>query len=98
MPARVLHVVVERVADVPAEAARLIAAEGRAGIEAVIRVDPDRAGLDLPRQAMRQLHILRPDRRYEPVDGAVGDLHGLLSVAKADGRQHRAEDFFLRDL
>src|SRR5690606_22591075 len=49
------------------------AAEGRAGMDPLVAVDPDHAGVDAAGEAMGALKVPRPQPRAEPVAGVVGE-------------------------
>src|SRR5205814_3475839 len=80
------------------EAALLVAAERGACVKTIVCIDPDRARFDFGCHAVRELDVLGPNRRYQAVDGAVGDGNGLIRILEADRRKHRSENLFLRDL
>src|SRR5215210_4547116 len=68
-----LRVEVEGVAaHLAAVAGLLVAAEGRGGVEHVVGVNPDHAGLDLPGEAVGARDVARPDAGREAVDRLVG--------------------------
>ena len=93
-----LRVVLERVhAHLAAEAALLVAAERRRRVVDVVGVDPDRAGLELARDVVRLLDVLRPDRGGQAVARVVGARDRLVDVGELDRRQHRPEDLLARD-
>src|SRR5690606_11453628 len=93
-----LRVQLERVEPELAALARLlVAAERGRRIERMVGVDPDGPGLQLARDAVRTLHVARPDPGGEPVDRPVGERDGLLLVPERHRRQHGAEDLLLRD-
>jgi hypothetical protein len=59
-----LGVIPQRVfAQFAADAGHLEAAEGGGGVEDVVAVDPDRAGLELGGEAVGLADVARPDRR-----------------------------------
>src|SRR5207248_5327279 len=64
--------------ELAAEAGLLVAAERDPGKRHVRHVDPDRAGLDPPRQTMAALGIGGPDGRHQPVAALVRAPHGVL--------------------
>src|SRR5215216_4866033 len=82
-------------AQLPAETALLVAAEGRLGRVDRRVVDADIAGLQASRQGVGALDVVRPDRRGQSVDRRVGGLHDLVLGGEGDYRQHRAEDLLL---
>src|SRR5882724_10239715 len=84
-------------AHLAAVAAGADAPKRRARIDALVRVDPDHACLQLAREAMRTLARARPDSAAESVFGAVGDAQGLFVVLEGQHGDEGAEDFFLRD-
>src|SRR5215470_9951207 len=63
-----------------ADAGLLVPAEGRVrGVE-VVAVCPDPAGLDGAPQVVGGVHVPGPDASAQPVQGVVGDLHGVVQV------------------
>ena len=59
----------------------LVAAEGRVEGDRAVQVDPHRAGLELPRHAVRARDVARPDAGREPEARAVGQRDRLRLVA-----------------
>src|SRR3989475_10289845 len=93
------RIVVERFSpEVPPEAGELVAPEGRRGIIEVVRVDPDRPGLDRARDAVRLLDVARPDARRAPAQRAVGELDAFRLVVERQHREHGPEDLLVHDL
>src|SRR5690348_2372415 len=91
-----LGVVLQRLfPEISTEPGELVAAERRCGIVEVVRVDPDGAGLDGARHAVRLLDVLGPDAGGEPVHRAVGELDAFGLVRKREHREHRAEDLLV---
>src|SRR6185295_16579085 len=80
-------------AELAAEAALLVAAEGRGGVVPVVLVDPHRPGLDAPRHLVGLADIARPHAGGEAVDRGVGELDGFLDLLERDDGEHRPEDF-----
>ncbi len=69
-----LQILVDRLdAVLPADAARLVAAERRIEGHRAVHVDPHRAGLELARDAVGAADVERPDAGGEAEGGAVGD-------------------------
>src|SRR5437868_3425662 len=92
------RVELERVhAELAADAAAFVAAEGCLLVDAPAAVDAQHAGLDAPRDTQRAPDIASPDRTREPVGGVVDQPQYFIFVAEGDDGQHRAEDFFLGD-
>ena len=76
-----LGVTEERFEAFVAPAARLLeAAPDRSHVAVVEAVDPDDAGLDVTREAVRCGDIGGPDRGSETVDRVVGDLNRLIDT------------------
>src|SRR5882762_8913588 len=76
----------------------LRAAEGQVGFGADgWRVDVDDAGEQVADGVKGAIHVARVDRGREAVGHAVGYFHGFFQASDGDYRNHRAEDFFLRD-
>src|SRR4051794_21823176 len=93
-----LEVAVEALAPhLPADAARLDAAERCGRIHAVRLVHPERPGADPAGEVQPAVGARGPDRAGEGVVGVVGDAHGVSLVVVRDDGQHRAEDLLLRD-
>src|SRR5690606_10838820 len=93
-----LGVQLERVEPELAALARLlVAAERGCRIERMVRVDPDGPRLQSAGDAVRALHVPRPDPGGEPVDRLVGERNGLLLITERHRHQDGAEDLFLRD-
>src|SRR4051812_28734022 len=70
---------------------------GHRRIVALVGVDPDGAGPQVPHGAVRPRNILRPDASGESVVGVVCDLIGLSLGVEGDDRHHRAEYLLPRD-
>src|SRR5688572_27275634 len=83
-------------AQLAAETALLVAAEGRLGRVDRRVVDADVAGLKSARQDVGALDVVGPDRRRQTVDRGVGGLDDLVLGGEGDHRQHGTEDFLLR--
>src|SRR5258707_10850070 len=74
------------------------AAEGQVGFGADgWRVDVDDAGEEIANGVKGAIHVARVDRGRKAVRHAVGYFHGFFQASDGDYRNHRAEDFFLRD-
>src|ERR1019366_3708716 len=69
-----------RVTQLPADARLLVSAERAEVAEHMVVVDPDGPGPHLSRDALGPADVVREDPAGEPVDGVVGDRHGLLVV------------------
>src|SRR6266536_5535398 len=80
-----------------AEARLLVAAEGRARIEAVVGVRPHDARAQALGHPEDPRTFLRPDARAQAVRGVVRLLDRLLRSAEGENREHGAEDLLLRD-
>src|SRR5579864_4691342 len=83
-------------AQLAAEAALLVAAEGSAGVVPVVLVDPHRSRLHPARHLVGLADVAGPDAGGEAVDIGVGLRHGVLDVAERDHHQHRSEDLLPR--
>src|SRR5258706_1014476 len=70
-------------------------AERRRGADALVRVDPHHAGMQVARDAVGALQVGRPQPAAEAVVGAVGDGERLVIVLERQHRDERAEHFFL---
>src|SRR6267142_556617 len=57
----------------------------------------DDAGEQVADGVKGAIHVARVDRGREAVGHAVGYFHGFFQASDGDYRNHRAEDFFLRD-
>ena len=76
-----LRVHLERVlAHLSAVTRLLVTAEGRSGIEHVVGIDPDHAGLDLFRETMRARDVAGPDAGRQAVDRFVRLLDQVVFV------------------
>src|SRR5262249_29472029 len=94
-----LGVELERgLAHLAAEAALLVAAEGRGGVEDVVAIDPDRSRLERLGELVRLRDVGGPDRGGEAVRRVVSGLRDLLHVLERDRADDRSEDLFLQDL
>src|SRR6185369_13529171 len=71
------------------------AAERRAGVDALVTVDPDHAAADGRRDPARALKVARPQPTAEAVRCAVGDGRDLVLVAEGGDGDEGAEDLFL---
>src|SRR5262245_57171526 len=80
-----------------AEAALLVAAKGRRGVELVVSVGPDDAGLELDAHLEHAGALVGPDTGAEAVGRIVGLLDGLLDGAEGEDAQHGAEDLLACD-
>src|SRR5262249_41020398 len=80
-----LHVLEDALeAELAADAALLVAAEGRRGREHVVLVHPHGTGAHLLRDGHRLVRVLRPHRAAEPVDRVVRDADGVVDRLVAD--------------
>jgi hypothetical protein len=72
-------------AHFPTPAGFAAPAKGHAGVEREVTIDPDQAGADLPREAMRPGAILRPDAGHQAIFGVIGKTEtlALVLIAKA---------------
>src|ERR1700736_5025005 len=80
-----------------ADAAALVAAEGRLLMDASAAVDAEHPGLDAPGDPQRAPDVARPDRPEKPVRRVVHEPQDLVLVGEGDDGQHRSENFLLRD-
>ena len=85
------------VAAFAADAAAFDAAERRAQVAHVLRVDPAHAGVDRVRHAMRALQVVRPDVGGQPVLRGVGQADRLGLVVERHRHEHGPEDLLLED-
>src|SRR4051794_34220560 len=96
-----LEVAVEALAPhLPADAARLDAAERCGRIHAVGLVDAEGPGADPARKPEPSLAVARPHRSRQPVVGVVRDAYGSVVIGLVvvrDDREDGAEDLLLRD-
>src|ERR1700682_2900359 len=76
------------------KAAALVSTKWQRRIHQTIGVDPYRAGLQEPGNAVSFLHVARPDCRGQPVRIAVRLLDDFVHVVKGEHRQHWTEDLF----
>ena len=83
-------------AVLPADAARLVAAEGPDEIGAVL-VDADRPGADPPGDVEAVRLVAGPDGTGEPEVGVVRDPDRVAVVRVRDHDDHRAEDLLTGD-
>ena len=60
-------------------------------------IDVGNSGIQIADRGKRLVHILRVDRRRKPVLDVIRDLDGIRHVVAGDDRNHRPENFFLRD-
>ncbi len=91
-------VFVEGMQRLVAAVARLLhAAERHGDVVLVVLVDVHGARLQRARHAHRAVDIARPHPGVQAVGAVVGNRHGFGFGLEANDRQHRAEDFFLRD-
>src|SRR5690606_4841262 len=71
------------------------AAEWRAQVAHHPTIDPDDAGLERGRDAMRAVEIARPERSDQAIPSPVRARDGLGLVIERRDRDDRAEDFLL---
>src|SRR5579872_757388 len=69
-------------AEFAAEAGALVAAKGQRRVHQTVSVDPYRAGFQSARDAVRFLHVTRPDRRSQAVGIVVRLLDDLVNVVE----------------
>src|SRR5579884_712755 len=79
-------------AELAAVAAAFDAAEGEAGVGGDHAVDEDVAGFDATGELGAALDVGGPQRGAQAVGGVVGQLDGVVGVARANHRRHWAED------
>src|SRR3954447_10700487 len=92
------HVEVEGiVAAVAAKAGIFHAAERRRQMPHVFGIDPDHAGFEIARDAMRAAEIARPDVASKPITHVIADADRFGFVLEGDHGQHRPKDFLLCD-
>ena len=72
-----------------------IAAESACCVELVGTIHPHHARLHLRSQVQRDVDVLAPDARRQPVHSVVGQLCGLRRRAEGHRHQHRAKDLLL---
>src|SRR5678815_6104848 len=93
-----VHVGLESLhAPFTAKAALLETAEGRCGIESVVRVEPDHARLELARDLKDLGALVGPHARGKPVRSVVGAGNGLLRCAEGHDCEDRAKDLLAGD-
>ena len=63
----------------------------------VFRIDPDHAGLERLRDAVRAADVAGPDVGRETVVDVIGHADRIRFVLERNCGQHRSEDFLLRD-
>src|ERR1700736_96499 len=80
-----------------ADAAALVAAEGRLLVNASAAVDTEHPGLDAPGDPQGAPDVARPDRPGKAVRRVVHEPQDLVLVVEGDDGQHLSENFFLRD-
>src|SRR6266852_6783880 len=83
-----LEIPVQRIApEIAPESRGFESAERGAGVVEVVAVDPDGAGADGARSAVRLLDVLRPDPRREAVHRPVGELHSCVEAVEGEHRE-----------
>ncbi len=94
-----LRVMLNRVcAQLAPEAGALVSTKRQCGIHQTIGVDPDRASAKLPRDGVGFFDVSGPDSGGKSVRISIRQFDDLIDVIEAKRRQHRTEDFFLRNL
>src|SRR5438309_11312870 len=94
-----LRVMLNRVcAQLAPEAGALVSTKRQCGVQQTIGVDPDRASGRLPRDGVGFFDVSGPDSGGQSVLVAIRQLYYLIHIVEAQRRQHRPENFFLRDL
>ena len=78
-----------------AKAAFAHTAKARRRIHHIGAIHPDDARYQLGRDIQREVDILGPDRRRQPVAGVIGQLDRLGRGAEGGGYQHGAKDLVL---
>src|SRR3954463_13542630 len=87
------RVIAQRVfAEFAADAGHFEAAEGGGGVEDVVAVDPDGAGLELGGHAVGLADVAGPDGGGEAVHAAVAALDDVVDVLERDDGHDGAED------
>src|ERR1700761_928852 len=84
-------------AELAANSRLPVATKGRYRIEGT-PVDDHAPGSHPPRHGHGPIAVLTPHRTGQPVAAVVGDGDGVVIVPVRDEADHRAKDFFLRDL
>lgn len=87
-----------RLAELAADTTLLDAAEGDPDVRVVGRVDPDHAGLDARRDAVRELEALAEDGGAQAVRRVVGHAHGLVLRLERRDDDERPEHLLAVDL
>ena len=77
---------------IASESRLLEAPEGGGQRGSVEAVDPYRTGAQRARNAMRDVHVIGPDRGGQAVDRVIGEGHCLALVRERRRREHRSED------
>jgi len=72
-------------------------AEGSAGVEHVVAVDPDGAGTHTVRDRQGFFHIARPYGGGQAIFRVVGAGDDFIKIVEGDDAHYRAKDFFSRD-
>src|SRR5256884_764685 len=80
-----------------ADAAALVAAEGRFLMHAPAAVDAEHPRLDPPGDPQRAADVTRPDRPGRAVGGVVDQPRDLVLIGEGNDGEHGAEIFLLRD-
>ena len=78
-------------AEIVADAGILGAAEGQGGVQHIVDIDPDIAGLEPPDEAMDAADVARPDAGTEAIFGIVGIFQCLGLVSEFRGDEDRTE-------
>src|SRR5437016_661827 len=85
-------------AQLASEAGALVSTKRQCGVHQTIGVDPDRASAKLPRDGVGFFDVSGPDSGSKSVRISIRQFDDLIDVIEAKRRQHRPENFFLRDL
>lgn len=87
-----------RLSELPTNSTLLHASKRHSEIRVIARVDPYHARLQLPRNTMRALDILRENSRAQAVDRVVGHLDSLLLGLERCDDHEGSEDLLFVDV
>jgi hypothetical protein len=87
-----------RLSKLPANSTLLHASKRHPEIPVIARVDPYHARLQLPRNTMRALDVLRENSRAQAVDRVVGHLDSLLLSLERCNDHEGSEDLLFVDV